>query len=86
MGAVFDDMEDLALGCRFRNCSHLTEPGCAIQAALADGTLDRRRFESYRKLQRELRAVAARSDARIRIEDRKKWKQIAMAARSRTRP
>ena len=86
LSAVFDDIEELALRCRFRDCAHITEPGCAIQAALAGGSLDRGRFESYRKLQRELRAVAARSDARIRIEDRKKWKQIAMAARSRTRP
>jgi ribosome biogenesis GTPase len=86
LGSVFDDIEQLALRCRFSDCAHLSEPGCAIKAALADGSLDRGRFESYRKLQRELRAIAKKSDARLRIEDRKKWKQIAMAARSRTRP
>jgi ribosome biogenesis GTPase len=83
---VFEDIEALALRCRFTDCAHVTEPGCAIKAALAGGTLDGERFQSYRKLQRELRAVAAKTDARIRIEDRKKWKQIAMAAKQRARP
>ena len=82
---VFEDIELLALRCRFSDCSHLTEPGCAIKAALGDGLLDPGRFESYRKLQRELRAVAAKSDLRIRIEDRKKWKRIITSARSRDR-
>ncbi|HXN92385.1 MAG TPA: hypothetical protein VN906_12980, partial [Candidatus Sulfotelmatobacter sp.] len=85
LGNVFDDIEQLALRCRFSDCAHVSEPGCAIKAGLADGSLDRGRFDSYRKLQRELRAIAKKSDARLRIEDRKKWKQIAMAARSRTR-
>ncbi|HKW70378.1 MAG TPA: ribosome small subunit-dependent GTPase A [Candidatus Dormibacteraeota bacterium] len=81
LGGVFEDIEELALRCRFNDCSHVTEPGCAIKAALADGSLDRGRLDSYRKLLRELRAVAAKSDARIRIEDRRKWRQLAMAAR-----
>ena len=83
---IFEDIEELALQCRFRDCAHETEPGCAIKSALADGSLDAGRFKSYRKLRRELRAVAAKTDARIRIEDRKKWKQITIAARTRTRP
>ncbi len=86
LGGVFEDIEDLALRCRFSDCSHVTEPGCAIKAALMAGSLDPGRFESYRKLQRELRAIAARSDVRIRIEDRRKWKRIIMAARTRARP
>ena len=86
LSGVFEDIEELALRCRFNDCSHGTEPGCAIKAALEDGTLDRGRLNSYRKLQRELRAIAAKSDARLRIEDRKKWKQIAMAAKTRIRP
>jgi ribosome biogenesis GTPase len=64
---------------------HVTEPGCAIKAALAEGTLDPGRFQSYRKLQRELRAAAAKTDARIRSEERKKWKQITMSLRARPR-
>jgi len=52
---------------------------------MLDGSLDRGRFDSYRKLQRELRAIAARSDARLRSEQRRKWKQIAVASRARGR-
>jgi ribosome biogenesis GTPase len=82
---VFEDIEELALTCRFTDCAHAAEPGCAIKAALEAGTLDEERFRSYRKLQRELRAVAAKTDARIRIEERKKWKQITVANRVRVR-
>jgi ribosome biogenesis GTPase len=86
LGNLFDDIEQLALQCRFTDCAHNTEPGCAIKTAMADGTLDAARFNSYRKLQRELRAIAAKSDARIRIEERRKWKQIAIAGKARARP
>ena len=84
--AAFDDVVALAAECRFTDCAHNTEPGCAIKVALADGSLEVARFNSYRKLQRELRAIAAKSDARIRIEERRKWKQIAMAGKTRARP
>ena len=47
---LFDDIEALAQACRFRDCAHNAEPGCAVQAALDDGRLDERRFASYRKL------------------------------------
>ena len=83
---LFEDIEELALGCRFTDCAHDSEPGCAIKVALADGTLDLARFNSYRKLQREVRAIAAKSDARIRIEERRKWKQLTMAGRAKARP
>jgi ribosome small subunit-dependent GTPase A len=83
---IFEDIDQLALRCRFSDCGHVSEPGCAIKAALADGTLDAGRFQSYRKLQRELRAVAAKTDARIRNEERKKWKQITIASKVRIRP
>jgi ribosome biogenesis GTPase / thiamine phosphate phosphatase len=83
---IFEDIDQLALQCRFSDCAHVTEPGCAIKSSLADGTLDASRFQSYRKLQRELRAVAAKTDARIRNEERKKWKQIAIASKDRIRP
>jgi ribosome biogenesis GTPase len=82
---VFEDIDELALTCRFSDCGHVSEPGCAIKAAIADGSLDSFRFQSYRKLQRELRAVAAKTDARIRLEERKKWKQISVANKVRVR-
>jgi len=86
LGEVFEDIELLAMRCRFTNCGHDTEPGCAVKAALDEGTLDAARFASYAKLQRELRFVAAKSDVRLRIEERRKWKQITLAARQRVRP
>jgi ribosome biogenesis GTPase / thiamine phosphate phosphatase len=86
LGNLFEDIEELALRCRFTDCRHDSEPGCAIKVALADGSLETGRFNSYRKLQRELRAIAAKSDARIRIEERRKWKQISMAGKARARP
>jgi ribosome biogenesis GTPase len=85
LGGVFEDIEALALRCRFTDCAHDTEPGCAIKAALASGALDPRRLHSYRKLRRELRSIAARSDARLRIDERRKWKQIEMGNRARGR-
>jgi ribosome biogenesis GTPase / thiamine phosphate phosphatase len=85
LAAVFDDIEELALRCRFTDCRHRTEPGCAIKGALDAGTLDAGRLASYRKLQREVRAIAARSNARLKAEERRKWKQIAVANRARDR-
>jgi ribosome biogenesis GTPase len=55
VGSLFADIEDLATSCRFNDCGHGSEPGCAVQAALADGTLDERRLSSYFKLVREER-------------------------------
>jgi len=83
---LFEDIEDLALGCRFSDCAHDTEPGCAIKAALADRSLDPGRLHSYRKLLRELRSIEVRSSARLQIEERKKWKRLTTAARERVRP
>ncbi|OLC68611.1 MAG: ribosome small subunit-dependent GTPase A [Actinobacteria bacterium 13_1_40CM_2_65_8] len=85
LGNLFEDIEQIAQGCRFNDCEHRSEPGCAINAAIARGELDGARLENYRKLQRELRAVAARSDARLRTEERRKWKQIAVDNKVRER-
>ena len=82
---VFEDIEELARSCRFNDCAHTTEPGCAVNAAIAAGTLDPARYASYVKLKRELLAVARRSDARLQAEERRKWKQIAVANRQRDR-
>ncbi len=85
LGNLFGDIEKLALRCRFTDCVHDSEPGCAIKAALADGSIDDARLASYRKLQRELSAIARKSDARLRADERRKWKQISMASRARER-
>ena len=82
---AFGDIEDLAAACRFADCAHEREPGCAVNAALAAGTLAPERLQSWRKLQRELRAIAMRSDARLRREEKRKWQLRVRDARSRTR-
>ncbi|MGH3025357.1 MAG: ribosome small subunit-dependent GTPase A, partial [Gaiellaceae bacterium] len=83
--AAFADIEELVAQCRFGNCGHATEPGCAVQAALQSGELSYERHMSWLKLQRELRAIAVRSDARLRREEKRKWQQRAKDGRSRTR-
>jgi len=57
---AFEEVEALARTCRFRDCRHKNEPGCAVRAALEDGTLDEERFHNFTKLQRELRFLARR--------------------------
>jgi ribosome biogenesis GTPase / thiamine phosphate phosphatase len=76
LAEVFLDIEELALRCKFTDCRHETEPDCAVVAALEGGTLDPSRFRSYRKLQRELRAIEVKADVRLQIEERRKWKLI----------
>jgi ribosome biogenesis GTPase / thiamine phosphate phosphatase len=80
---VFTEIEELAEQCRFSDCGHDSEPGCAVRAALETGELPERRWESYLKLQREARWMAMRHDARLRAEERAKWKRITKDYRSR---
>jgi ribosome biogenesis GTPase / thiamine phosphate phosphatase len=77
LGTTFSEVTDLATGCRFRDCRHDGEPGCAVLAALADGTLDPRRLESHRKLEREAAHVARTLDPRLRAAERQRWKAIS---------
>lgn len=81
IGASFGDIEELATQCRFHDCAHDSEPGCAVQAAIADGTLDAERFESYGKLQRELEMLARRQDKRAQAEARKERARFARSQR-----
>lgn len=78
---AFPEIEDLAAGCRFADCGHEVEPGCAVLSAVEDGRLDQRRLESWRKLGREVRWMATRNDARARAAERRKWRAIALAVR-----
>jgi ribosome biogenesis GTPase len=63
---TFGDVEEIAANCRFSDCNHDQEPGCAIRAALADGSLSAERWQSYVKLQRELEAIEARRNHLLR--------------------
>ena len=82
---AFSDIAELAALCRFNDCTHRTEPGCAVQEALESGALDPERFESYRKLERELRSIEARSDKRVGRELKRRWRQRAREVRAERR-
>ncbi|WP_406724784.1 ribosome small subunit-dependent GTPase A [Streptomyces sp. GD-15H] len=75
VGQVFSEIEELAGGCRFHDCAHESEPGCAVLEAVETGALPERRLESYRKLLRENQRIVAKTDARLRAEIRKEWKR-----------
>lgn len=83
--ATFGELEQIALHCRFRDCGHETEPGCAVRAALESGELDPDRFENWRKLQREVRYQKRRQDISASLAEKAKWKQIAKRQRERYR-
>ena len=78
---AFDDIERIADSCRFSDCGHTNEPGCAVREALRDGIIDDARFQSYRRLKRELKYLAARRDDRVRQEEKERWKKISQWAR-----
>lgn len=79
---VFAEVDALAEQCRFADCAHRTEPGCAVRAALESGELPERRWESYLKLQREARWMAMRHDARLRAQERARWKRVHKEVRA----
>ena len=81
----FEDIAGLAHACRFTDCRHKTEPGCAVREAIEEGTLDEGRLRSYLKLKKELAYLAVRKDLRARIYEKNRWKQVAKWARERER-
>jgi len=81
LDGAFPDVVALGRGCRFRDCAHADEPGCAVRAAVEAGELDPARLESWRKLQREARWLATRQDARARAAEEAKWKMISRSAK-----
>ena len=83
--ATFADLEELAADCRFGDCTHVHEPGCAVLTAVETGELPHERLHSWRKLQRELHAIAMRHDALLRKEELRKWKLRAREGRSKAR-
>jgi ribosome biogenesis GTPase len=78
---AFADIEELSGGCRFRDCTHSEEPGCAVRDAVDAGELDARRLDSFHRLQREMEHLAAKKDARLRAEKDRKWKEIHRSMR-----
>ncbi|MEW2512258.1 ribosome small subunit-dependent GTPase A [Streptomyces sp. NPDC046870] len=82
VGQVFTEIEELAEGCRFHDCAHESEPGCAVRSAVEDGRLPQRRLESYRKLLRENQWIVAKTDARVRAELRREWRRKGAEGRA----
>jgi ribosome biogenesis GTPase / thiamine phosphate phosphatase len=81
LDAAFGDVEELAMNCRFADCRHEQEPGCAIRAAAEDGSLDRRRLDGYRKLRREVKFLERQQSVRARLEEQARWKRISRMGR-----
>ncbi len=81
LAKAFADVEDLAAACRFADCSHTGEPGCAVQASIDAGDLSAERMDFWRRLQRELAWQARRTDARLQAEERAKWRAVTKARR-----
>ena len=76
LGQAFGEIAEIAANCKFRDCKHVNEPGCAVRGAVEAGTLDPERLESFHKLGREEKFVAAKQDAAVRAEQTKALKRV----------
>ncbi len=81
LSEAFSDVESIAAACYFTDCRHQNEPGCAVREALADGSLDAARYESYVKLERELEYLDSRMDERLNLKRKSREKKIHRAYR-----
>lgn len=79
--STFSDIEEIAQGCRFRDCRHEAEPGCAVRAAVEAGRLSAGRLEGWHKLQRESKSLHARQDELARLKEKQRSKTIHKALR-----
>jgi ribosome biogenesis GTPase len=82
LGAAFEEVEAMSPACRFRDCRHDTEPGCAVKAAVADGRLDARRLQSYLDLKREQASLVERQDERAGLERKRQGKILGRAQKA----
>ncbi len=82
LATAFDDIEALAPGCRFRDCEHGAEPGCAVRAAVEGGELGEDRLASYHKLRAELRSLEIRQDPELRRVERARWRSIIKSVKA----
>ncbi len=85
LDTAFADIAAFAARCKFRDCSHRAEPGCAIQAALDDGSLDSDRWQSFQKLQREQAYAARKADPRLARQNKADWKKLHHQGRANLR-
>ncbi len=82
LAAAFEDLEALAPRCRFRDCQHASEPGCAVRAAVEAGQLPEKRLASYHKLQAEMRSMEIREDPELRRAERARWRSIIKSVKA----
>lgn len=78
---AFPEIEQLTAECRFRDCRHDNEPGCAVRRGLEEGLIEPERFDSWLELRKELAWLESRRDEKARTEHQKKWMEIAKASR-----
>ena len=81
--STFEDLTAVAAACRFSDCTHEHEPGCAVREAIEDGRLEEGRLAGYQKLRRELQHMERRHSHRLLIEEKQRWKAITRAYRAR---
>lgn len=81
IAATFADIDALAPECRYRDCRHADEPGCAVRQAVDDGRLDPERLASFHKLAKELAFLHRQVDARAALEEKRRWKSIHKMAK-----
>lgn len=82
LGRAFDEIEALAAACAFSDCTHQSEPRCAVRVAVEEGRLAPERLENFRKLQREMHYLALRQDHSAHLAEKKRWKSINKAMRN----
>ncbi|TSI06186.1 ribosome small subunit-dependent GTPase A [Lysinibacillus sp. BW-2-10] len=77
LASGFQDIESLSAHCRYRDCTHTSEPHCAVLHAIDNGTLELSRLQSYFKLQKELAFMERKTNTQARLAEQRKWKQIS---------
>ena len=85
LSRAFEDLATLAENCKFRDCAHAGEPGCAVEAAILEGQLGSERLENHRKLQAELRFQRRKADPELARQEKERWKKIHKAMRHKHR-
>jgi ribosome biogenesis GTPase / thiamine phosphate phosphatase len=79
----FNEIDQLASRCRFSDCSHVSEPGCAVIKAISDGTIDSARLENYLKLRKEMHYLSERETKSSKTIEKEKWKKIKIMVKNK---
>ena len=79
--SIFQDIEELSSGCKYKNCAHLNEPKCAVINAVKSGELSQKRYDNYQKMHKELVHLAKRSEMSSEAFERSKWKGLKKGSR-----